>query len=114
MKTSSQAWLRCFAGPTGTRTFIADSSEDFEQAGRAHAARNAHRDHRILDAPAPGFEQHVPCQARTGHAEGMADGDRAAVDVEQLVRNAKPVTAMDRLRGERFVQLPQADVFDLE
>ena len=55
-----------------------------------------------------------PAEARAGHAEGMADGDRAAVDVEQFIRNAKPVPAIDRLRGERLVQLPQADVFHLE
>ncbi|MNM68215.1 hypothetical protein D3C81_797670 [compost metagenome] len=40
----------------------------------------------------------------------MADGDRPAIDVQALGRNAQGVTAIQHLAGERFVQLPQADV----
>ena len=45
---------------------------------------------------------------------GMADRDRAAVDVEAVVRDAQLVAAVDHLHRERFVQLPQADVVDLQ
>jgi len=44
----------------------------------------------------------------------VADGDRAAVDVEQLVGNAQLVAAVDYLHGEGLVQLPQADVVHLQ
>ena len=44
------------------------------------------------------------------HAVGMADGDRAAVDVEPIVGDAEPVAAVDHLHRERFVQLPEIDV----
>ena len=40
----------------------------------------------------------------------MADGDRAAVDVQLLGVDAEPVAAVDHLHGEGFVQLPQVDV----
>src|SRR5690349_9539202 len=93
---------------------IVRSSIDFEQARRAHAAGNAHRDHRVLRAAALAFDQHVAREARAGHAEGVADGDRATVHVEQFRRNAQLLLAVDRLRGEGFVEFPEADVLDLE
>src|SRR5581483_615062 len=43
----------------------------------------------------------------------MAHGDRAAVHVEPLVRDAQAVAAVDHLHREGLVQLPQIDVFDL-
>ena len=44
----------------------------------------------------------------------MADGDGAAVDVEPVVGDAELVAAVDHLHREGLVQLPQADVVDLE
>ena len=40
-------------------------------------------------------EQGVADQPLAGHAVGMADGDRAAVDVESVVRDAELVAAVD-------------------
>src|SRR5579871_3627681 len=44
----------------------------------------------------------------------MADRDGAAVDVEPVVVDAEPVAAVEDLHGESFLQLPEADVVDLE
>ena len=54
-----------------------------------------------------------PDQPGAAHAVRMADGDRAAVDVEAVVGDAEPIAAVDHLHGERFVQLPEVDVLDL-
>src|SRR5262245_20479806 len=52
--------------------------------------------------------------ARSTHTEGMADGNRAAIDVEALLRNAEPIAAIEYLAGESFVEFPQVDVVDLK
>ena len=49
-------------------------------------------------------------QTRTGHAKGVADGDRAAVDIEAFQRNAQLALAVQGLRGKGLVQLPEINV----
>ena len=48
--------------------------------------------------------------ARAGHAEGVTDGDGAAVDIEAIVGDAQGIAAVQHLAGEGLVDLPQADV----
>src|SRR5690606_8798179 len=48
------------------------------------------------------------------HAEGVADGDGAAVDVQLLQRDAEVAVGGDHLGGERLVDLDQVDVVDGE
>src|SRR3978361_151868 len=60
-------------------------SGDLEQAGRTHAAADAHGDHDELRSAALALDQCVPGHPGARHAIRMADRDRAAVDV-QLVR----------------------------
>src|SRR3546814_18981629 len=56
-----------------------------EQPRRALAAADAHRDDDIF-RPAPfALDQRVAGHPRPRHAIGMADRDRAAVNVEQFV-----------------------------
>jgi hypothetical protein len=43
------------------------SVNDFEQAGRAHAAANAHRDNAILRPAPPALDQDVAGKSRPGH-----------------------------------------------
>ena len=88
--------------------------EDLEQARAAHAAADAHGDHHVLGAAALAFLQDVAGQARAGHAEGVADGDGAAVDVVLLRVDAQLVAAVEALAGEGLVQLPKVDVVDLQ
>ena len=68
----------------------------------------------MLGAAALAFHQDVAAQARAGHAEGVADRDRAAIDVELGRVDAELVARVQALAGEGFVQLPQVDVVDLQ
>src|SRR5262245_12872393 len=91
-----------------------DLLHDLEQAGSAHAAADAHGDDHVLGLAAAAFDQDMAGAARAGHAEGMADRDRAAVDVELLVGDAELVAAVEHLHREGLVQFPQIDVVHLE
>src|SRR5690349_19316818 len=88
--------------------------QNLEQTRRAHAAADAHGDHRVFGLAAAALDQSVTGEARAGHAVGMADRDCAAVDVDLVGVDAELVAAIDHLHGEGFVELPQADVVDGE
>jgi len=87
---------------------------DFEEAGCAHAAANTHCHDDVFESAAFAFDQRVHGHARAAHAVRMTDRNRAAVDVEAIVRNAQRVAAVHGLHRERLVELPQSDVVDLE
>src|SRR5208282_2766889 len=87
---------------------------NLKQAGGAHAAADAHGNDCELGAAPLTLDQRVAGHARAAHAVRVADRDRAAVDVEPLLRNAEPVAAIQHLAGERLVELPQIDIADLE
>src|SRR5439155_4895408 len=53
-------------------------SEDFEQTGGADSAGPAHRDNAVAGAAALAFMHQMADAARTRHAVGMADRNRAA------------------------------------
>ena len=55
-----------------------------------------------------------PTSRDARHAEGMADRDAAAIDVELVGIDAERVAAIERLAGEGLVDLPQPDVVDRE
>src|SRR6185436_19304619 len=90
------------------------SAEDFEQACAALAAADAHRDDAPLGLAPTAFLQDVAGKTRAGHAEGMADRDRAAVDVVLLGIDAELVARIEALAGEGFIELPEIDVVDLQ
>src|SRR5678815_1936947 len=89
-------------------------SEHLEDAGRAHAATDAHRHHHLLRAATLAFDQRMAGEALAADAVGMADGDRAAIDVEPVDRDPERVGAIQHLHRERLVQLPEVDVGDRE
>ena len=93
---------------------VVPASQHFEQARRAHAAADAHRDDDMLDAAALAFDERVPDEPRAGHAVRVADRDGAAVDIVLVRVDAELVAAIQGLAGERFVKLPQPDVVDGE
>src|SRR3954465_9264373 len=90
------------------------SAVDFEQAGAALAAADAHRDDAPLGLAPAAFLQDVAGETRAGHAERMADRDRAAVDVVLLGIDAELVARIETLAGEGLVELPEIDVVDLK
>ena len=49
-------------------------------------------------------------QDRAGRAERVAEGDRAAVDVDAVGIDAERARRLQRHHGERLVDLPQVDV----
>src|SRR5262252_2907658 len=86
----------------------------FEEARGALATADAHRHHSVLRLATEHLVGDGADHARARHAEGVADGDRAAVRIELLHGNAELVAAVDHLRGESLVQLPHADVLELD
>src|SRR5689334_24078628 len=82
---------------------------DLEQARAALAAADAHRDDAPLGLAPAAFLQDVTGEARAGHAEGMADRDRAAIDVVFLRIDAELVARIEALAGEGFIELPEID-----
>src|SRR4051812_39453570 len=89
-------------------------SQHLEQPSRPHSPADAHGDHHVLYAAPLAFDQRVAGEPRAGHSIGVPDRDRAAVDVEDFVRDAELILAIEHLDGERLVQLPQADVVNLQ
>src|SRR5262245_54468465 len=61
---------------------------DFEQPRRPHSAADAHRHDHVLRAAALALDERVAGEARARHSVGMAEGDRPAVHVELVVRDA--------------------------
>ena len=53
-------------------------------------------------------------QALARHTVGVTHGNRAAVDVQAISRDAQLVAAIQHLNRKRFVQFPQVDVVDRE
>src|SRR5690606_6257636 len=106
----------CRAGPRGRRPIRTSEarSEDFEQPGGAHAAADAPRDDDGLRVAPLAVHQDVAGQAGAGHAERVADRDRAAVDVVDVGIDAEGVAAVEALAREGLVELPQVDVVDLQ
>src|SRR3974377_1275075 len=87
---------------------------DLEKPGRAHAAPDAHRDHREPGlAPAP-LNEDMPGLSRSRHAIGVTDRDRAAVHIQPFMRQPETVHAVKHLAGECFIQFPEVDLVDLE
>src|SRR3954453_11410315 len=104
-------WVPAFAGTTVTGPELL---QHLKKPCGAHAAADAHGDDRILRLAAAAFDQSVAGEARARHAVGMADRDRAAVDVELLGIDAELVAAIDHLHREGLVQFPEIDVVDLQ
>ena len=59
--------------------------QHFEHPGRAHAAADAHGDAHPFGAAPLALDERVAGQALARDAVGVAERDRAAVDVEPLV-----------------------------
>src|SRR5215831_16746357 len=114
--SARQAEARGLAGrrlPRDTRASMRLET-GFEEARGALATADAHRHHSVLRLATEHLVGDGADHARARHAEGVADGDRAAVRIELLHGNAELVAAVDHLRGESLVQLPHADVLELD
>src|SRR6266481_5013586 len=92
----------------------AGSAVDFEQACAALAATDAHGDDAPLGLAPASLLQDVAGEPGAGHAEGMTDRDRAAIDVVLLGIDAELVARIEALAGEGLIELPEIDIVDLE
>src|SRR3569623_2855311 len=90
------------------------SAVDLEQASAALAAADAHVHDTPLGLAAGAFLQQMAGETGAGHAEGMANRDRAAVDVVLGGIDAELVARVEALAGEGLVELPEIDVVDLQ
>src|SRR5271169_1447991 len=90
------------------------SVDDFKQTRRAHAAADAHGHHAVFRLAPPPFDQEMAGQSRAGHAVGMADRNRTAIDVEFVRIDAELVAAINHLNRIGLVELPEIDVVDLQ
>jgi hypothetical protein len=81
-----------------------------EQPGGALTAADAHGHDHELGAPTPAFDERVTDEACAAHTVRMTHRNRAAVDVQTIVRDAEPVAAIEHLAGESLVKFPQIDV----
>ena len=86
--------------------------QGLEQDGVALAAAAAQRGRAEAAAAAPQLEQEGEGHAGAGHADRVAEGDGAAVDVGDLVGDAEVGHRGDADGGERLVELEQVDVAD--
>src|SRR5271156_5064617 len=113
-RTVSSRSAAMFRRAAGDASNAAESSAiDFEQAGAALAAADAHRHHAPLGLAPTTFLQDVAGQPRAGHSEGMADRDRAAVDIVLFRIDAELVARVQALAGKRLVELPDIDILHL-
>src|SRR6202795_18414 len=70
---------------------------DLEQARAALATADAHGHDAPLRLAPTALLQNVAGKPRAGHSEGMADGDRAAIDVVLVGIDAKLATGIEAL-----------------
>ena len=71
--------------------------QNFEHASRTHAAANAHGHAYALGTATLTFNQGVARQTLAGNTIGVAQRNRATVDVEAISRNAQLVAAVEDL-----------------
>src|SRR4029079_13714703 len=76
------------------------SMNDLEKSRSAHAAAHAHRNDGVFGLAPAALDQGVAGQSCSGHAIGMANRDRAAIDVELFRIDPELVSAIDHLYRE--------------
>src|SRR5688572_32497072 len=88
--------------------------QSFKDAGRSHAATDAHCDHSVPRSATPHFIEQRCSELRSGTAQWMAKSDRTAIDVDLPL--IQPELANDRkgLDGECLIQFDEVDVLQLQ
>src|SRR5687768_18568019 len=76
-----------------------------EKRSQALPDADAHRRDAIVAAAPLELAQQGAGEARAGHPDRMADGDRAAVRIGAVLRKMERADAGDDLRGESLVEL---------
>ena len=92
--------------------FCVDCALPFDRHRDAHAAADAERREALLGVATRHLVQKRRQNARAGGADRVADGDGAAVDVDDRGVPAQVLVDRERLRGEGFVRLDEIEVLD--
>jgi hypothetical protein len=87
-------------------------SNRFEDRGQALAYAYAHGCYAVPGAAAVELADEGGGETGAGAAEGVTEGDRAAVHVELLFVDAELADAGEDLGGEGLVQLDQVDLIE--
>ena len=85
-----------------------------EQEGVALAATAAQRGRAEPAAAAPQLERQGQRKPGARRADRVAEGDRAAVDVDPVQVDAEQLRGVDADRRERLVDLDQVEVVDAD
>src|SRR5215218_10210469 len=91
---------------------LIERSDRFEDGGQTLADTDAEGRDPILAAAALQLADQGAGEAGAGAAERVAEGDRAAVDVEALLLDPELASAGEDLRGEGLAQLDQVELVD--
>src|SRR4051794_3020600 len=86
--------------------------DTLDDDGRGHAAGRAHGDETALQIAPFEFVEHGADQDRAGGADGMAERDRAAIDVDPGAVELEVADVFFRNHGKGLVDLEQVDVVD--
>ena len=106
--------LASSAMPSPREATSSAALDGLEHRRQALADPDAHRRDPVAAAAAAELVQERGGEAGAGAAERVAEGDRAAVDVEALLVDSELADAGEHLRGEGLVQLDQVDLVELE
>src|SRR5947209_9784644 len=91
----------------------AEQLDPLDDRCRAHAAADAQRHQRGRFVGALQFVEHSAQDHRAGRAKGMAERDRAAIDVDLGIVDVERLDVAQHHRGKGFVELEQVDVRQL-
>ena len=103
-----------FASGDDVRVKTAHQSHRLEDSGGAHASSYAHGDHSVAGFAAGHLAQEGGGEFGSGAAEGVAEGDGSAVDVEAGGVEAEDLDDGEGLGGEGFVELDEVDLVEGE
>src|SRR5204863_9488675 len=109
---STKRSMRCVVRASSSVSSGPRLTQPLEERGHALTAANAHRletERLVLELQTV---DERASDAGASHAEGMTDGDGAAVHVQLLDVDVELLVRRDDLRGERLVDLDQVDVID--
>src|SRR3546814_11940163 len=85
------------------------ASDALDDDGGGHAAAGAHRDEAALEVAALELVEHGADEHRAGGADRVAEGHRAAVDVDLLAVDLEVADALLDHAGHGRVDLEEAD-----
>src|SRR6516164_3538490 len=88
------------------------SSDPLDDDRRRHAAGSAHGHQAALEIAALQFIEKRADQDRTGGADGMAERDRSAIDVDLVAIELEVANILLRNHCEGLIDLEQIDVVD--